>query len=88
VTRLFRKVCCAVRSRRARKRENPDDRHHAAIFVFGDMAMVNKVANVRSAEVDPYVDLRVRVIRVAIPIRNLNGVEVLAFDRAIGLSAV
>jgi hypothetical protein len=52
------------------------------------MAMVNKVANVRSAEVDPYLDLRIRVIRVTIPVRNLDGVEVLAFDRAIGIGAV
>jgi hypothetical protein len=36
--------------------------------------MVDKVADVRSAEVYPYADLWVRMIGVAIPIRNLNGV--------------
>ena len=85
---LLRKAGCAIWSDVAREWENPNDRHHAGIFVLGDMTMVNKVADVRSAEVYPYGDLRVRMIGVAVPIRNLNGVQVLASDRAIGFSAV
>ena len=85
---LFRDAGRAIWSHVSRGRYHPNDGHHAAVFVFGDVTMVDKVANVGSTKVDAYRNSRIRMIGVAIPIGNLNGVQVLAVDCVIGFSAV
>ena len=37
-------------------RQNSDDRHHAAIFVIEDMAVIDEVADVRSSKIHPHRD--------------------------------
>src|SRR5882757_8857770 len=52
---------------------HPDGRHHAAVFVFEDMAVVDEVADVRSAEIHPYRHARERP--PACPERHIDHVE-------------
>ena len=85
---LFRDAGRAIWSHVSQRRYHPNDGHHAGVFVFGDVAMVDKVADIGSTKVDAYGNLRIRMIPVTIPIGDLNHIEVLTFDGAVGLGAV
>src|SRR6185312_11196955 len=45
--------------RRLRMRQNTNDRHHAVVLVSEDVAVIDEVADVGSAEVHTHLDARV-----------------------------
>src|SRR5580698_2115873 len=57
------------------RRFHSNDRHHAAVLVSENMAMVDEIADQRAAEIHPHFNARVRPR--ARPIRYLNRVEIL-----------
>ena len=65
-----------------------DNGHDAMVFVFGNVSMVDEIANVLSSEVHTDCDARVRVVWISIPIRCLDRIKVLALEGRVRLAAV
>src|SRR2546422_1186699 len=63
-----------------RWRPHLDDIHHPMVLVLGYVAVKHETADVRAAEVDAQLDAGVWVVRVLVPERNLDHVQVLAGD--------
>jgi hypothetical protein len=70
------RVNCLIGERRNWHRdipvEDPDDRHHATIFMRQDVAMIDKIADVRTAKI--HADRHARIRTGARPVRDLNRV--------------
>src|ERR1700733_1237700 len=52
------------------------------------MAVIDKIANVRSAKVHPERNAWIRMVGISVPKRHLDRIENLSVDALVGLSAV
>ena len=62
-----------------RPRQNSDDRHHPAIFVIEDVAVIDEVADVRPSKIHPHCDTRIRTS--SLPKSDVSRIEDLLIFR-------
>ena len=68
--------------------EHTNNSHHAVIFVFCYMAMVDEISDIKPPEVDPNRYAGERMLWVAVPIRNLHHIHELVLNGPVDLAAV
>jgi hypothetical protein len=85
---ISRKPVCLLLYRPGGTGHDANDGHHSVIFMLGDMAVVDEVPDIESAEIHPNGDAREGVPRISVPKRNLNHVHKLPSDRVVWPAAV
>ena len=70
------------------RRQHPNDGHHALILVVENVAVINEVPNIGTAEVHPNPHARIGVVRVSVPERNLDHIHELALNGLYRLTPV
>ena len=68
--------------------QHADDRHHPLILVVEDVAMIDEVADILSAKIQPHRHARILVVWISVPEWNVDHVEQLPLQRLYRLAAV
>jgi hypothetical protein len=63
--------------------KDTNNRHHSVVFVFCDVAMIDEVSDIESSEIDSNRDAGEWMLRITVPIGNLNRIHELILDTRI-----